>query len=138
MSDREQSRNAVHRGTEIVAFTLVRGAGVDCCPDAHAVNGREIFGRNRSLRREHRGNGIFRARERHAERVADGLENGTAGFGEDGAHHVVVAPHGLQHAGAIAVPTFGATFDIGEREGDRAGRQRPGAAEYEADAAEEG
>jgi hypothetical protein len=74
MCDAEEARNAIDRGTEVIAVAFISGAGMYGGAHPQAVDGGEIFRTERALRIEHGGDRILGSRERRAERVADCLE----------------------------------------------------------------
>jgi hypothetical protein len=77
-----------------------------------------------ALRCKHPGYGVFRTRERRAERITDRLENVPVMLRDRCPHQRIMTADCLLHRRPIALPAYRATLDVGEREGHRAARQR--------------
>ena len=121
VSDRQQTRDAIYHGPEVVAISLVRVARVHRHSDAHAVNAGKVFRDESTLRLKCRGYRIGRRRKSSAESVAHRLENIASPAFDGGAHERIVACKGDGHRDAIAFPAFAAAFDIREQQRDGTG-----------------
>jgi hypothetical protein len=93
---------------------------------AQSIDPREILCGNGALAVEDRRNGVFGARARRAESIADRLEHVAVVRGDCRSHQRVVPAHGILHRRPVAIPALRAAFDIGKGERDRAGRASRG------------
>lgn len=124
VADREQTSDAVHRGTEVVAIAFVSRSGVNRRSHLQPADRRKVLRRRRALRGEDCRHRIFRAGERGAERIAEGLEDITSVLADRRAKQAIVTSHGLAHGSTVALPTRRAPFDVGEQKRHRTRRQR--------------
>ena len=126
VAGRQQPRYAVDRRSEIVAVALVGRTYMECGAYSQPVDCRKILGGNSALGTEYRHDGVFGMREGCAKRIAHRFENVASVSSDRRSHQRVVSTDGILHRLAIAFPTNGAAFDVGESERNRAGRASPG------------
>src|SRR5690349_13229807 len=69
------------------------------------------------------GHGLVRQQEGGGEAVATALKDDPLLGAQRGAQQGVVLRQGLLHGGGVVLPAARAALDVGEQEGDRAGRQ---------------
>src|SRR5580658_7243901 len=124
MPDREQPRDAVERGSEVVALALIGRTGMNGGTYAQSIDPRKILRIQSALRIEYRCNGVLGAREGRTECIADGLKNVAIVVGDRRLHQRIVPAQSILHRLPVALPALSASFDIGKQKRDRAGRAR--------------
>ena len=90
-------------------------------PDTDPVDGAEILSGERALRVDCRREGRGRRRERRAKRIAYRLEDVAPARFDCRSHDCIVTQYRVLHGGPIAVPAYGAAFDVAENKRQRTG-----------------
>ena len=127
VSDRSKASASDHGLTEVVAFVAqLRFAGVDRHAHVEVRSRRPGLGHERSLGIDRRGHGIGGTGERGDHAVALPLLDRAhpTVAGDDLVQDLVVPGNGRLHRCWRLFPALGRPFDIGQQEGDRAGRKR--------------
>ena len=128
VAEREDAGDTVERRAEVVAVALLGQPGMQRHTHPQRAGRSPRFGVQRALRGQRGGQRIGGTREDRVDAIADRLENHTALRSDRLPQHGIVARKGGGHRLWVLLPQLRAAFDVGEAEGERAGRQRCGQA----------
>jgi hypothetical protein len=126
VTQRENAGNTIEWWAEVITVAQFGRPGMQRHAHPQRASRSPRFGVQRTLHSERGGQPVGGTREDRMHAIADRLENHTALRIDRLPQHRIVARKGRWHRPRVLLPQLRAAFDVGEQEGEGAGRQRRG------------
>ena len=119
-----EASGPVQGRTEVVAVALLRCPAVDCHADLEVKRRVEASATQRLLRLDRRSHGAFRSRKSSCEPIASGRKDEPVMAVDRGPQDLIMPAQRNPHRLRRLIPQARRANDVGEKEGDRPGRDR--------------